>query len=129
MAQEEENEDVYRDILSRLENDFNRSIDPLSILPILFSNNVVSDVQRDKIQTAMSVSRYEACSLLTDVVRRLPKGTRTVAIFHQALLKAGGHENIAEKIRKGQLFQLFLHHHHTGIEISCAMNHRQLYNT
>ena len=95
-------EDVCRDVFTDLEDDFLQSIHPPSVLPTLFSKGLISDVQRDEIQTAAkSVSRFKACSILTEAMRQLPKGTDTPKIFYRVLVGVRGHESIAEKMREG----------------------------
>ena len=102
MAVQTGTEDLCRDIFADLEDNFLQSIHPPSVLPTLFAKGLVSNVQRDEIQTAAkSVSRYQACSLLTEALRQLPKGTDTPKIFYRVLQGARGHESIAEKMRKG----------------------------
>ena len=95
-------EDVCRGILADLEDDFLQSIHPPSVLPTLLSRGLVSDVQRDEIQTAAkSGFRFQACSLLTEALRQLPKGTDTPKVFYGVLQGVRGHESIAEKMRIG----------------------------
>ena len=97
----QDREDEYKEILRSLEDELIQSISIDSLLPSVFAENLVSYADRDQIQTTNYRSPRDACSQLTTALRRLPRGKETVNIFYRILLKVGGHDNIAKKIRKG----------------------------